>query len=249
MQACERTFVEESPIDVALACDQHDMYCRALTSLGLAVRVLNSNVRFPDCAFVEDPAVVLDEIAVLGSMGTASRVAEVLAIETELKRYRDVVRIEPPDSLEGGDVLRIGRTLIVGISTRTNEAGAQALADVTRPFGYNVLPVVVSGSLHLKTAVTALPDNRLLINSEWIDPKQLDQFTLVPIPADEPWAANTLPLAGQIIMPAAHCRTIELLEDLAFKVRPVDISEFGKAEGGVTCLSLIVEDVTRRQSS
>jgi dimethylargininase len=239
MQACERTFVDELPIDYELACRQHGNYCQVLSSVGLSVQTLDANLELPDCAFVEDPAIVLDEAAILTSMGADSRVAELKTIATELEKVRRVLPIHRPARLEGGDVLRVGRTLLVGISSRTNEAGALALADLARPYGYLVKTVKVTGSLHLKTACTALPDNRLLVNPNWIDISQLGDYDLIAVPTDEPWGANTLPVSNQIIMPAAHQQTQGLLADLGFDLRPIDISEFAKAEGGVTCLSLV----------
>src|SRR5262249_28856941 len=143
-----------------------------------------------DCAFVEDTAVVLDEVAVLASMGTASRRAEPAAIEPELRKYREVRRVEAPATLEGGDVLRVGRTLLVGLSSRTNQAGIDALGETARPFGYGVVPVPVQGCLHLKTACTALDDRRLLVNPAWLDVQTLQGFDLVHVPEAEPWGAN-----------------------------------------------------------
>ena len=245
MQACQRTFVDELPIDYPLACLQHDRYCDLLLSLGVAVDRLESNVELPDCAFIEDPAVILDEVAIMASMGAESRVGESLAIEAALAPLRELVHIEPPATLEGGDVLRLGRlgrTLLVGISSRTNKAGLQALAEFSHPFGYDVQPVTVTGSLHLKTALTELPDGRLLVNSNWIDIGQLTGYDLIDVPADEPWGANTLPIGDQIVIPAAHTKTAEQIDQLGFDVHPVDISEFAKAEGGVTCLSLVIAD-------
>src|SRR5206468_133676 len=148
------------------------------------------NSHLPDCAFIEDTAMVLDEIAVLASFGVESRRGEPAAVAPLLSEYREVVRVEPPATIEGGDVLRVGKTLFVGQSRRTNAAGAAALTAITAPFGYRVTTIRVSSCLHLKTACTALPDGRLLVNPAWINADALRDYELVPVPKDEPWSAN-----------------------------------------------------------
>lgn len=239
MQACERTFMPVVAIDVALARQQHQAYCQALTDCGAKVRVLDVNLALPDGAFIEDTAVVLDEVAILCSMGTLSRQAEPAGIESVLREYRPVERIPSSATLEGGDVLRIGRRLLVGQSSRTNSLGIATLQEIASRFGYRVTAIPVRGSLHLKTACTALPDGRLLINPEWIDVGSLAEFELIPIPKEEPFASN-LCLAGQnVLLPESHRQTAELLGQFGFATKTVDISEFSKAEGGVTCLSLL----------
>jgi dimethylargininase len=238
-----RTHVARSLIDFDLALKQHQNYCRLLRACGAEVRILDVNRDLPDATFIEDTAVVLDEVAVVASMGTPARRAELAGIERELWNYRKVHRIEAPATIEGGDVLRIGRTLLVGISSRTNHAGLRALEDVVRPFHYEVFPVPVTGCLHLKTACTALPDGSLLVNPDWLECDGLSGFDLVFIPPEEPWAANTLPIGSKIVMPADQERTVERLRRLGFDVCGVLLSEFAKAEGGVTCLSLVFDEV------
>jgi dimethylargininase len=238
MQACERTFVPHVPIDPVRIAEEHAAYCRLLAECGVAVRTLDVNRGLPDAVFIEDTAVVLDEIAILCPMGAASRRLEPLAIEPVLRDYRDLLRIELPAMLEGGDVLRVGRTLLVGHSRRTNRAGIDALDSIARRYGYRVISVPVSGSLHLKTACCALPDGRLLINPAWIDPSALGAFDLVTVPEAEPWAANIAIVRREVLLNAAHVQTAELVQSLGFAVRATDLREFAKAEGGITCLSL-----------
>jgi dimethylargininase len=149
-----------------------------------------------------------------------------------------VRRIELPATIEGGDVLRIGRELLVGRSARTNAAGVAALANLVEPLGYQVIAVPVLGCLHLKTACTALPDGRLLVNRSWLDSLALGNHDSIDLPSDEPWAANTLPVGQRVILSAAHRQTADLIHRLGFEPLPVALSEFAKAEGGVTCLSL-----------
>jgi dimethylargininase len=240
MERCQLTYVARAPIDCSRAVRQHEEYCRVLGECGAEVRTLDVNRELPDCVFVEDTAVVLDEVAVLASMGTPSRRAEPTGVEAELRKYREVRRIEAPATLEGGDVLRVGRTLLVGLSPRTNAAGVAALEAVVRRHGYGVSAVPVRQCLHLKTACTTLDDRRLLVNPAWLDVAALRGFELVPVPAEEPWAANTARVGTVVLMAAEHARTADLIRGLGLDVRAVELSEFAKAEGGVTCLSILL---------
>src|SRR5262249_48138304 len=163
MNDAVRTFIEVKEIDLDRAALQHADYRRALERAGAKVVVLDTSVAHPDAVFVEDTAVVLDDLVVLASMGTTSRRGEVDGVEVELRRHRaQFARIEHPATLEGGDVLRVGRTLFVGATRRTNSAGREALASLARAHGYEVRNVAVNGCLHLKTACTALPDGTIL---------------------------------------------------------------------------------------
>ena len=243
MQSGERTFLGRAAIDQELAVRQHAEYCRVLQGCGATVRVLDANLRLPDCAFVEDAALILDEIAIICSMGAESRRAEVAAIEAEVRKYRDITRIESPATLEGGDALRVGKTLFVGHSSRTNLTGINALGAIVRQFGYRVVPIGVHQCLHLKTACCALPDGRLLANPAWIDASlesTLVGWGWIHVPEHEPWGANVLVVDQLVVIDAAHVQTANLIESLGFNVRRVDLSEFAKAEAGVTCLSLLV---------
>ncbi len=236
----QRTHVARSPIDHGLALRQHAAYCQMLRDCGAAVRTLDVNRDLPDSAFIEDTAVVLDEVAVLAPMGTAARRDEPAGIEPELRKYREVHRIEPPSALEGGDVLRVGRILLVGLSARTDAAGVRSLEEIVRRYGYRVAAVPLRDCLHLKTACTALPDGALLVNPAWLDMPSLRGFETVSVPAEEPWAANTLPIGGAVCLAAGHGRTADLLRSRGLDVRTADLSEFAKAEGSVTCLSLLL---------
>jgi dimethylargininase len=240
MSRCQLTHLDRVPIDPASADRQHESYRAALAACEAGVAVLDANLRHPDCCFVEDTAIVLDEIAVLTPMGTPARAAEPAGIEPELRKYREVVRISSPAALEGGDVLRLGTTLYVGTSGRTNPAGVAALRDVVARFGYRVVPVPVTGCLHLKTAATALPDDSLLVNPEWLPTDAFRNVEQIPVPREEPWGANVVRIGNHVIASTAFQRTIDLLRRRGFAVYTVDLSEFAKAEGGVTCLSLLV---------
>lgn len=245
MQACQRTFVPEEAIDLTLLARQHAAYCEALRDCGCEVRMLDHCTDEPDCVFVEDTAVMLDELAILCPMGTAARRREPEEMANVLAEYRKMERIELPAALEGGDVLRVGRTLLVGSSPRTNSAGIEALANLVAPHGYTVRAVTTKGCLHLKTACTALPDGRLLVNPAWIDIADVADFDLVSIPAVEPFAANTLPIGDAIVMPAEHPQTADLLSRRGWRSVCIELSELLKAEGGVTCLSLLLAAESR----
>ncbi|HEY2783537.1 MAG TPA: N(G),N(G)-dimethylarginine dimethylaminohydrolase [Fimbriiglobus sp.] len=237
---CQLVHLQRVPIDFSLAVRQHAAYRAALAACGATVVALETNLQYPDCCFVEDTAVVLDEVAVRTPMGTPARAAEPAGIEPELRKYRNVVRIAPPASLEGGDVLRIGKTLFVGSSGRTNRAGIVALQDAVERYGYRVVPVTVTGCLHLKTAATALPDDSVLVNPAWIPDDAFPGIERVSVHPGEPWGANVVRIGNHLIASSAFPRTIDLLRARGFTVHSVDLSEFAKAEGGVTCLSLLI---------
>ena len=203
--------------------------------------LLDINRELPDSVFVEDTSIVLDEVAIIAPMGVASRRGEPPAIESELRKYRDIERMELPATFEGGDVTRVGRTLLVGRSARTNAAGIRALTEMAGRFGYDVCPVRIDNCLHLKSACTALPDGRLLINPAWVVATDLAAFGVMDIAPDEPFAADVLSLGRTVCMAAAFPRTAERVAALGFDVRAVDLTEFAKVDGGVTCLSLVFD--------
>jgi len=235
----ERTYIRRDPIDFPLALRQHAAYCAVLRDCGADVTTLHVNPGFPDAVFVEDTAVVLDEVAILARSGATSRRGEVDGIEPTLRQYREVRRITAPATLDGGDVVVTDQAILVGASSRTSEDGARALQELTREFGYRVVRVPLRDCLHLKSACCALPDGRLLVNPAWLDPAPLEDFTLLHIPEPEPFAADFATVGETIVVSAANPETADLIRSLGFRVRAAVLSEFEKAEGGVTCLSLI----------
>lgn len=239
---CQLTHLERVPIDARLAVTQHAAYERALGALGAVVVRLPELAGEPDGVFVEDTAVVLDEIAVLTSMGAAARRGEIESVADTLARYRAVVRVELPATLDGGDVLRIGRTLYVGRTTRTNDMAIRRLGEILAPHGYRVLGVDVHGSLHLKSACTAVGRGSILANRAWADVDRIEGIEVIEVPPGEPGAANALTLGGPVLLPAAFPATAARLRDRGFDVLTVDITELQKAECGVTCMSLVVPD-------
>jgi len=236
---CELTHLQREPIDYILAVEQHAAYCRMLRECGARVLELDVNRSFPDSTFIEDTAVVLDEIAVMANIGIASRQGEVEGIESELARYRKTARIHPPATLDGGDVLLVERRLFVGLSARTNMAGVESLQAILIPFGYEVIPVKLNECLHLKSACTAVSDDTLLINPRWLDLTFFSGFRLIEVPGSEPWGANVLRIGETLCLHSGFVRTIELLEKGGYSLRTVDISELLKAEAGMTCSSLL----------
>jgi len=241
MQRGERTFVDELVVDYELSLRQHAEYRAALQRCGAEVIVLDVNRTMPDCVFVEDTAIVLRELAVMMSPGAESRRGEPAGIEPSLRQFREVRRVKRPATIDGGDVVVAGRSIYVGESPRTNSEGIAALRETLAPFGYSVTGVPVRQCLHLKTACSALPDGRFLVNAEWIDASPLPAERLVSVPADEPWAGDVLVIGNQIILAEAFPQTADLLSGLGFETIPVAVSEFAKVEGGVTCLSLVFE--------
>jgi dimethylargininase len=239
LAACELTYLDRAAIDPALAAAQHRAYQDCLRTLGCRVISLPALPDLPDSVFVEDPALVLDEIAVIARPGAASRRPEADAIAAALAPFRPLARIQPPGTLEGGDIVRAGRHLFVGLSGRTNHAGIAQLAAIAEPHGYTVTPVEVRGCLHLKSGACWLGRDTILANREWIDPAPFARYRILDVV--EPWAADVLPLGPAVLMPAGFPQTQAILEAADFAVRPVDVSELQKAEAGVTCMSLIFE--------
>lgn len=242
MDAGERTYVGRDAIDFALAVRQHAAYEDALRACGARVVQLEADRDLPDCVFVEDTAIVLDEVAVMMSMGAESRRGETTAIERALIAYREIERVALPATIDGGDVVRSGRALYVGASPRTNAAGIAALREVVRPYGYTVTAVPVRECLHLKSACSALPDGSFLVNADWISVAPFPANRLVPVPSSEPWAGDVLVIGERIIASDAFPATADLLRGHEWSVVPVSVSEFAKAEGGVTCMSLLISE-------
>jgi len=236
---CELTFVGRESIDVELALAQHRKYCEALESAGATILCLDPEDTLPDATFVEDCAVVLDEVAVLMSMGSASRSPEVASIGRCLERFRETHRIVAPGRIEGGDVLQVGKRLYVGVSGRTNEEGIRQLSDVVGRYGYSVHAMPVGGCLHLKTAISRLNVDCFIVHRGWVDVSCIEGADFVEVPKEEPWGANVLVVCGKVIAPVSCPRTVEVLVGLGLDVDAVDVSEFQKAEAGVTCLSIV----------
>jgi dimethylargininase len=241
MAECELTYLQREPLNHAKALLQHEEYRRVLAECGAQVVLLDVNPECPDAVFVEDSAVVLPETAVIMSMGADSRRAEVPAMAQALSRYRTLSHVRPPARIDGGDVVVNGSDILVGLSSRTDEPGVSGMRAITAPLGYTVTAVRVTGCLHLKSACTALPDGRLLVNPDWIEMADLAGRPCIEVSSGEPFAGDVAVVGGIVVAGAAFPRTNRRLENEGMTVREVDLSEFAKAEGGVTCLSLIFE--------
>lgn len=235
---CELTHIERCPIDLDTIRAQHDNYVESLRRVGCHVVSLPAEPDLPDSMFIEDIAVVADEVAVLTRPGAPSRAGETSAVAAALKPYRSLSAIEPPGTIDGGDVLRIGRTFYVGMSTRTNREGASQLRKFVSPFGYRVIEVEVTGCLHLKSAVTQCAENAILMNPQRVDAKHFASLQIIEVDPSEPDAANCLWECGTLFFPAAFPLTRARLEAANLRCHTLDVSEIAKAEGALTCCSI-----------
>jgi dimethylargininase len=242
LAACELTHLRRAPIDVARATAQHAAYERCLAGLGCEVIRVGGepDADLPDSVFIEDTALVLDEVAIALRPGAAPRRGEVAAVADALAAFREVIHLDAPATMDGGDVLRLGRRLYVGLSTRTNAYGIDRLRTLVAGFGYEVLAVPVAGCLHLKSAVTEIGDCLVLLDPRAVDGEAFEGVERVEIDASEPAAANALRVGETVVMPSAHVRTAERVARRGVEVRTVDVTELARAEGGVTCCSLMV---------
>jgi dimethylargininase len=237
---CELTHLERAPIDTARAREQHSAYAAALGELGAQIEWLPPLPDHPDAVFVEDTAIVLPELAIITRPGAESRRGEVLSVANALSRHRGLAWIQEPATLDGGDVLVIGRTLFVGLSSRTNADALIALRAVVEPYNYEVVPVPIGRSLHLKSACTYIPPVIVVANRKWIDPTTFGGMNVIATHDSEPAAGCTLTLGGCTIVQASAPRTADRLRRAGVKTRAIDVSELQKAEAGLTCMSLIV---------
>jgi dimethylargininase len=242
---CELEFLPRVQIDVAQAAGQHRIYEACLAELGARVISLTAEEHFPDSMFVEDPALVLDEIAVMTRPGAVSRRGEAASLARALQPFRELKWIAEPATLEGGDVMRIGRTLYVGASRRSNAQGIAQLKEIAEPLGYSIVPVSVTGCLHLKSACCYAGSGTVVANRSWFDAGALRGLTILDVPAAEPSAANVLRIGETVLVPLQFPKTRALLESSGFRTRTLDISEALKAEAALTCSSLLFESDPR----
>lgn len=240
----ELTFLDREPIDVERAAAQHAGYVDLLRSLGHRVVEVPAAPEHPDGTFVEDAAVVVDDLAVLTRPGAESRRGEVASIAPVLRGLGlRTTTVEAPGTLDGGDVLQVGRTVFVGLGGRTDEAGAAQLADALRPLGRTVVTVPVTGCLHLKTGATALPDGTVVAVTAWLDTSLFREAGLEVVEAPEPTGADLLLSGDRVVLSAAAPGTAALVRERGFEAHPVAIDELEKAECGVTCLSVLAHPV------
>ena len=237
---CEITHIERTPIDLDLARLQHHAYVNTLRELGCNVIELPAEPDLPDSVFVEDTAFILPEVAVITRPGADSRKPEIESMIPALRPYRELVFIEAPGTVDGGDVLVVGKNIYVGKSTRSNASAVDQMNRLLGKYGYHAQGVELHDCLHLKTAVTRVDDKTLLINRRWVDVETFEGFELIDVDESEPFAGNCLPINGSIIFPVEYPKTGAKLEARGYKLKPVFASEIAKAEGQVTCCSLII---------
>ena len=237
---CEITHIDRSPINIDIASAQHEGYVQALKDMGCELIELPAEADLPDSVFVEDTAFILPEATVITRPGADSRRPETESIIRALRPYRELLFINEPGTVDGGDVLVLDQDILVGMSTRSNQAAVDQINILVGKFGYRAQGVELHDCLHLKSAVTRVDAKTLLINRNWVDTHHFPGFDLIDVDASEPFAANCLPVNGEIIFPAAFPKTRVKLEARGYKIRTVQVDELAKAEGAVTCCSLII---------
>ena len=237
---CELTFLPRVSIDLDLAQLQHEQYQAALESLGCEFVTVPTEPGLADSVFIEDTALVLDELAVMLRPGPRSRRPELDGVESVLRRYRPLASIKPPGTLDGGDLLCVDKVIFAGRSSRSNEHGIEQLRNIVADLGYSVKTVETTKCLHLKSAVSTVAPGTLLINSDWVSRSPFDAYELLDIDYREAHAANALLVGQTVIYPSSFPRTTDRLVDRGIDVVPIDLSELQKAEGAVTCCSLLV---------
>jgi dimethylargininase len=242
---CQLTHLQRVPIDPAKAAEQHAAYERALADAGLEIVRLPELREDPDAVFVEDTALLLEGHAIITRPGAPSRIGETISTADGLSGHFALHHVTD-GYLDGGDVLRIGETLYVGLSTRTDTTGISSLRDAAGPIGFEVIQAELRDCLHLKTGATVAGRDQsgtpvLLYNPGCVDPAQFAGVEPLAVDPEEPAAANCVSAAGQVILPGGNPRTADRLRERGFHVVEVDVSELQKAEAGVTCMSLIDE--------
>jgi dimethylargininase len=239
IENCQLTHLSREIIDVSLARAQHRQYEKCLKALGCEVLSLAEEPALPDSVFVEDTAIVLDELAIITHPGAESRRPETATIAKALEPYRKLYFLASPATIDGGDVLRVGKNIYVGLSSRSNQAGIEQMQHILGPFGYKVTGVNVQGCLHLKSAVTQVAEDTLLINRHLLEVDVFGDINFIDVDQAEPLAANALWVNNEVIYPAGFPCTQKQLEESGIAIRVVEVSELMKAEGAVTCCSLI----------
>lgn len=244
MQNCELTHLQRQPLDLNIAREQHAAYNDALRALNVTVIELDEQAELADSVFVEDTALVFDELAIITRPGATSRQAETESIAIALAPYKKLLFIEAPGMLDGGDVLLIDRHVYVGLSSRSNEHAVKQLSDHLMAHGYRVTGLHLGECLHLKTAVTALDNKTVLLNPDWIDRALFSEYNIVEVDADEAFAANVVRIGDALLYASTFPKTQKLIETMGYPVTCVNMSELAKAEGAVSCCSLIFNSKT-----
>ncbi len=232
---CEVTNITGRPIDPQQAAKEHESYAQCLRDLGYKIHMIEADENLPESSFIEDTAIVLDEIAVIAHPGASSRRGETKAVSEALSIYRDLDFIGESGTLDGGDVLKVGRVIYAGKSCRSSAVGIGRLREIVRRYDYEVISVPVNGCLHLKTAASLVADDTLLINPQWVNPDDFRDLELVTVDPSEPYGANSLMVEGGIIYSISYPNTRRKLDGMGLNVEAIDITELSKAEGNISC--------------
>lgn len=225
--------------DYAKALMQHQDYIEALYECGLEVLVLDADENFPDSTFVEDVALCTQECAIITNPGAVTRNQEIHSIIPPLKKhYQQIEFIKAPGTVEAGDIMMVGEHFFIGLSERTNLQGAEQMITILNKYDYTSSMVTMKNFLHLKTGVNYLENNNILASGEFIEKAEFTPFNLSEIPEEEAYATNSVWINGTVLTPTGFPKTRLIIENLGYKVREVDVSEFQKLDGGLSCLSL-----------
>ncbi|MDH5438284.1 MAG: arginine deiminase family protein [Candidatus Bathyarchaeota archaeon] len=234
---CVRTNVER--INVALAKRQHAEYCKTLQKLGLELIWIEGDDTLPDSCFVEDTAVIFDEKAVICNMSIRSRASEVVEVAKVLEELKETYYIKPPAIIDGGDVLKIENRVFVGLFQRTNLEAIRQLRNILENSNFEIFPVKVHYLLHLKSACTYLGNDYVIVSKGHFDIDVLGDVRKIVVPRGEEYAADCLALKETVLMAKGYPQTKKLIEKEGFFVKELEISEFHKGEGALTCLSIM----------
>lgn len=238
-QDCVTISGDTPKINVELARQQHETYCNTLEQLGLKLIRIEADDALPDCCFTEDTAIVFGDLAIITYPGTPSRVAEKVEMEKTLVPLKKMYHLSPPATLDGGDVLKIDKKIFIGNSSRTNEEGIKQIADIINPRGFEVIGVKIWNTLHLKSVCTYLGNGCIILAEGYLDEKIFSQYDKIIVPKEEEYSANCLVVNGKVLIPNGFPKTRSLIEAKGFSVIELEISEAKKADGALTCSSII----------
>jgi len=225
--------------DFSLALEQHHQYVKALTECGLDVTILDADERFPDSVFVEDVALLTDRCAIITSPGAESRRGEEKAIRKTIEKiYTGVEEIVYPGTVEAGDIMMVNEHYYIGLSERTNPAGARQLVSILQSYGFTGSLVSLETMLHLKSGVSYLENNNMLVYGEMILKKEFSGFNKIVVPDKEGYSANSVWINGRVLIPEGYPETTASIESLGYKAVLLNMSEFRKLDGGLSCMSL-----------
>lgn len=225
--------------DYLTALRQHSCYTEALRGCGLEVRVLEADEDYPDSTFVEDTALLTPRCAIITNPGAPSRRGETVSLRRVLEDHFSLLEeIEAPGTLDAGDIMMAGDHYYIGLSERTNRAGSEQLIEILQKFGMSGSTVPLRGVLHLKTGVSYLENNNLLVSGEFTSNPAFRKFKRIEVPDSESYAANSLWINGRVLVPAGFPVTTRLVREAGYEVIEVEMSEFRKLDGGLSCLSL-----------